>query len=398
MQYFIPGPPTPEFLAQPTNYLFADKNRTNTYVEDGTILCPFKTIEAVMAACVNPTDLNRYTISLCPGRWTLTSTLILKPFVDIIGITADATYIEFDGEVIQAPTSMNLGSANLVNILISCTSVDPAVWGIRIKHRGNLLLTNCTLFSATNGLLLEGDSVGILVTSGMLSTGDAIRAQGTSFVALQLSSTASGTPPAYDLAVETGASAQVDLVSNFQNDRIQIDGSLTYMFPGPLPDSRNLKNGDFILRMTNGVPAWEPNALRVFGESMTGLSSFALVFTPNNYGAVIPATPDSNGNTLLVGVSVDWTQLVSLSLTGNTMIIAPILIGLTGLTTLDLSNNVLPVSEIDSTLHQLVLNGVNGGTCNLSGQTPAAPPSNPVGLAYVATLTAPARGWTVTTD
>ena len=116
------------------------------------------------------------------------------------------------------------------------------------------------------------------------------------------------------------------------------------------------------------------------------------------------------------------TALQTLSLDGNSLTTPPVLTGLTALQYLSLDgnslttvptalgamsqagyypriylpNNNLPSGEVNSALAQCVVADTGGGgTLNLGGQTPAAPPTGQ-GITDKNTLVA--AGWTVTTD
>ena len=81
------------------------------------------------------------------------------------------------------------------------------------------------------------------------------------------------------------------------------------------------------------------------------------------------------------------------------------------LATLDISNNPLmsyfrvhacklPVLVVNTSLNNLASFGLTGGTCQINGQTPAAPPSvgPPNGIVAKAALLAKVPPWSVTTD
>lgn len=98
-------------------------------------------------------------------------------------------------------------------------------------------------------------------------------------------------------------------------------------------------------------------------------------------------TVDLTGNGLLTSVNfANDTSLVSLILAGGSL-----------LNVVVASNCALSSSQVNAILHVLALGAVNGGTCNLSGQTPAAPPTGQ-GIVDKATLLARTPPWTVTTD
>jgi len=105
--------------------------------------------------------------------------------------------------------------------------------------------------------------------------------------------------------------------------------------------------------------------------------------------------PDTLGNIAFLAAAFDWSQLIGLTATYNNMVIPPVLLGLTGLVTVDLSYNNFTSAFVNLVLEQLATNGVSGGTINVSNQTPAAPPT---GDGVVAKNILLASGWIVTTD
>lgn len=90
-------------------------------------------------------------------------------------------------------------------------------------------------------------------------------------------------------------------------------------------------------------------------------------------------------------------SLPSKSITSISGYIAMIGVGLGGAPDLNLSGNLLSSTEVNAILAAIVAAGgaLNNATANLSGQTPAAPPSGQ-GIADKSTLEG--NGWTITTD
>ncbi len=266
---------------EPTSLFFVDKNRTANYTPDGTILRPYRDIPSALNA-TTATELNRQTIMLFPGRYTLGSTLILKPHVDISGFTADPTYLEFAGEVVRAPTSMNLGGAALSNLLISCLSSVITDWAVRIQHRGSVLFRNVSISSIAQGVVLEGDSFASGQFFGVNSIYDALKLQGTSFMALEHAIVGCVDVGSDDVIVEAGAFIQWDASTWFYNNSFSIAGTVfrtTYderinntssvagdtvkdalNTLGHVPDPASLANGFYRLQVTGGVATWVVDA------------------------------------------------------------------------------------------------------------------------------------------
>lgn len=102
------------------------------------------------------------------------------------------------------------------------------------------------------------------------------------------------------------------------------------------------------------------------------------------------------GATLVINDCVNLIALIAESIGLNTIDIS----FFPNLTLLFLFDNTLTVLSVNTILTQLVTFGLQGGSVDTSGQTPAAPPSvgPPDGIAAVATLTGYATPWSVTTD
>lgn len=123
-------------------------------------------------------------------------------------------------------------------------------------------------------------------------------------------------------------------------------------------------------------------------------------------GSVYVATFYSTDPTLLGKIDAGDEQIIAidglsvvlnvtvLNLNDNAIAILDIS-GNSALQGINISNNVLPASEINAALIALDGFGSLGGTFNSAGQTPPAPPS---GAGAAAALSLQGKGWTVVTD
>ena len=138
---------------------------------------------------------------------------------------------------------------------------------------------------------------------------------------------------------------------------------------------------------------------RIFSEGYNPLTP-TTVFD-NGVVAVFTAIIAPGSISLTAGYSEDLTQLQSYQQVGVTtgwpqlVTTTASLVGLTHLTDLDLSNNLLSSAYINKILNDLVFNSLSNGTLNLSGQMPPAPPTGQ-GLLDLAVLHL--RGWTTSVD
>jgi len=265
------------FPCVPTKLLFVDSNRLLDYEPDGTIIQPYRDIETAIEVA-NSTELNRMAIILFPGRYTLTKPLVLKPFLGLYGFIADGTYLEYAGDVLVAPTSMNLGSITLTNMLINCLSTDPADCAVRIEHRGSILFQNVAIFSSARGIVMEGDSFCAMQFSGVNSIYDGVSVLGSGYFSAEHGIIGCADPGSDDVITAAGTIFQLDDVTWFYNDRLVING--TYLRSsndnrvnntsgvagttvadaldtlGHVPDPAGLENGNYVLKVTDGVATW----------------------------------------------------------------------------------------------------------------------------------------------
>jgi hypothetical protein len=127
-------------------------------------------------------------------------------------------------------------------------------------------------------------------------------------------------------------------------------------------------------------------------------------------GALFLTAPDYRYMTGLQGMSFTDCSFLSLPVTTGMswlvqyviqrcgIAIAPSFVGLPNITSLDLSSNNLPVSEVNRVLQEASANFTsNYGSIGIAAQTPSAPPSG-AGLTAKAELEGRSPGWTVTVD
>lgn len=69
---------------QVTRTYYVDKNRTDTYTENGSVARPYKTIAGALSAISGASSSDRYQVYVFPGEYS--ENLTLKSYVDIIGI------------------------------------------------------------------------------------------------------------------------------------------------------------------------------------------------------------------------------------------------------------------------------------------------------------------------
>jgi len=72
-------------ISQPTNVIYVDNKRTDTYVEIGTYVLPFKTIQAAMDSITGNSTSNRFCIKIATGAVYTEALAINKDFVTLEG-------------------------------------------------------------------------------------------------------------------------------------------------------------------------------------------------------------------------------------------------------------------------------------------------------------------------
>jgi hypothetical protein len=133
--------------------------------------------------------------------------------------------------------------------------------------------------------------------------------------------------------------------------------------------------------------------LRLSGNNMEGIDfTEALHGFPNL--STLHLVDAQLNNFSLTGVS---SQLIEFDISGNNLDENPIadLLNLDNTQLLTMMDNVLPPAEVDAVLVQLDTAGFSNYFVDLTGQTPAAPPTA-TGLAAKASLEG--KGWTVNVD
>lgn len=69
----------------PSVVVYVDKNRTDAYTEDGTLACPFKTIQAAVDSIADAGPAKRYVVKIAPGVYE--ENVVAKRFVHLVGET-----------------------------------------------------------------------------------------------------------------------------------------------------------------------------------------------------------------------------------------------------------------------------------------------------------------------
>ena len=98
-----------------THNLYVDKNRVDSYTEDGSMFKPFKTIQAAIDAATGATVYNRINVNIAPGEYV--EQLVMKNWVHLIALIPDSVWVKSSvGDVLT--TSVD---ANITNIIFDYT-------------------------------------------------------------------------------------------------------------------------------------------------------------------------------------------------------------------------------------------------------------------------------------
>ena len=211
----------------PTNELWVDKNRTDTYTPDGTILKPFLAIQDAIDSISSTSDSNRYAIHISSGLYL--EQLTLKPFVNLIGIP-DTVVVQCDtGPVATAPSSMGGYGCSLVGINLLNNGTGNAVLiqgggsvafysgvaqandseGALVQAGGFILGVGLMGFFSTqkSGCVLQGNAIGVF--SNCIFSGNA--------------------PSFYDLDAGASTIVKYNATNDFQNRAINVLGTKIFI-------------------------------------------------------------------------------------------------------------------------------------------------------------------------
>lgn len=219
-----------QLITSPTNELYVDINRTDSYVPDGSVLKPFKGVTAIQDAidALTTSASNPGTINIAPG--TYLEQVTLKSFITLFA-APDTVIIQNDSApAVIAPSSMGNFGCSLFNIssvnngtgnaTLIQTGGSVAFYGgtnqandsegCLVQGNGFVLAQqDCGFFSTQkSGCKLEDVSIGVF-SGCVLSTGDP-----GSF---------------YDLDAAVGTIVKMDATNDFMNRTINILGTKIYI-------------------------------------------------------------------------------------------------------------------------------------------------------------------------
>lgn len=125
-----------------TKQIYVDMNRGDTYTPDGSILKPYLTISAAIAAITDAAYGNEYTVHIATGRYgpETAGDLICKSFVNLVGANRYSTFI--DATVLCSVTSGYYVISDLTITGVGSAFDGP---GIDFLNGGDLTINNCTV-------------------------------------------------------------------------------------------------------------------------------------------------------------------------------------------------------------------------------------------------------------
>lgn len=109
-------------LSEMGNYVIVSTKGDDSTGSLGSVAKPFLTVNAAMAAVTDATEDNQYSLYIDAGTYTLSSPIIWKPFVNIIGSGPRATRI-----ISPASDAINIQSSGIYS-MTSCLVVVPAIF------------------------------------------------------------------------------------------------------------------------------------------------------------------------------------------------------------------------------------------------------------------------------
>lgn len=216
---------------QVTVLRWVDKNRTDSYTENGSYARPYKTFTACLNSITDASDTKRYLILAYPGRYL--EALTLKSFVGIKALIADSVEIRVStGNTITAPTAMNYFGCILEDLLIENLSATAGHVGISVEAKGVVTLKGCYVSTVDLPIDVKADGFCGMEASSTTSTNtDGIRVRNTGFLAVEGGTQSGKDATTYDIAVEAGGFAVLNGGVMPYNNRILRDGSIEYRSP-----------------------------------------------------------------------------------------------------------------------------------------------------------------------
>jgi len=142
--------------------LLVDGNRIDTYIPDGSITKPFKTIQDALNSVSDAGEAKRYEVVIVGGK-TYEEQVILKPYVYLRGQKLAIVHWT-NGDTITAP-NISLASYNIKGLMVVCDSDNETHNALKII--GGTVSSDDCLFqgSAINGASLDG-AEGVRISGG----------------------------------------------------------------------------------------------------------------------------------------------------------------------------------------------------------------------------------------
>lgn len=158
-----------------TTIVTVDGNRTDSYVEDGSIARPYKTINTALTAITDNDSDHRYVINIAPA--TYDEQITCKDAVDLVGASRNGVRITNStaAYTVRGTSDIATIGARVDHLYIENTSMDG--YSILLSNSASMFITDCTIYS-TNSHALCSDNADCSVRSSKLvsDTSDAVHA------------------------------------------------------------------------------------------------------------------------------------------------------------------------------------------------------------------------------
>ena len=208
-----------------THLLYVDGNRSDIYIEDGSLTKPFKKIQDAIDSAVGATTYNRFEIRVNPCEYV--EQIVMKAYVHLYSGGTDSVFIFSNaGDVIT--TSVD---ANIANFIVSYTGIDSSKVALRVKAGAVLVAHDFTCFSNYNGIDIESGAIAIFYCGGSVSGNDSVVVRNGAYAAFSGFSFSGWGAPYYDLTIEAGATTEIVSDCIFYNELINNLGNMVLKTP-----------------------------------------------------------------------------------------------------------------------------------------------------------------------
>ena len=255
---------------QITNILYVDGNRTDSYIENGSITKPFKKIQDAIDSITTNAYGNSFVIKIATA--TYNEQIVLKNYVDLEGDSQNTTIISSTtGDTV---TALNCYSG-LANLFLVYEGADNSKVALRIKTGAVVVSNSVGLYTMYTALDVESNGMYFASNNSGAQAGqaDCVIIRDGAYVSFKGYDFTGFGSPHYDLTVEVGAYVELNGACLFYNDRINNLGTIKYKLPASRIENDSSVTGDTIkdalealLNLDQTIPQEIINGIPTFEE------------------------------------------------------------------------------------------------------------------------------------